>query len=156
MSHFTADICDKYPDAHVLNPGFISYGQKKMFSGKVLTIKADKNNGSIRTLVNSEGNGQVLVIDGQAYMGSALLGGNLAEAASQNHWAGVIINGCIRDTHEIAHTDLGVFALATNPKRPTREGNAETGIDITFGGITFSTGDTLYADLDGIVVIKNN
>jgi regulator of ribonuclease activity A len=42
-------------------------------------------------------------------------GGRLARLAGTNHWAGIIVAGCIRDTAVIAGIDIGIKALGTNP-----------------------------------------
>jgi regulator of ribonuclease activity A len=78
----TADISDKYSDSvRILKPLFRDYGGVKSFSGKVKTIKTLDDNTKVRAALESEGNGDVLVIDGQASLNCALLGGNLAAAA---------------------------------------------------------------------------
>ena len=41
-------------------------------------------------------------------MRCALLGDNLAANAVKNGWSGIIVNGCIRDSEDIATMDLGV------------------------------------------------
>ena len=89
----TADISDKYSDSvRILKPLFRDYGGVKSFNGKVKTIKTLDDNTKVRAALESEGNGDVLVIDGQASLNCALLGGNLAALASQNNWSGIIVN----------------------------------------------------------------
>jgi Aldolase/RraA len=47
-------------------------------------------------------------------MRCALLGDNLAQLlAVKNSWAGIVINGCIRDCKEIRKMPVGVKALGT-------------------------------------------
>ena len=61
----TADISDKYSDSvRILKPLFRDYGGVKSFSGKVKTIKTLDDNTKVRSALESEGNGDVLVIDG--------------------------------------------------------------------------------------------
>ncbi len=118
----TADISDKYSDSvRILKPLFRDYGGVKSFSGKVKTIKTLDDNTKVRAALESEGNGDVLVIDGQASLNCALLGGNLAALASQNNWSGIIVNGCIRDQLEIKEEKIGVKALNSNPKKSRRQ-----------------------------------
>ena len=60
----TADISDKYSDSvRILKPLFRDYGGVKSFSGKVKTIKTLDDNTKVRSALESEGNGDVLVID---------------------------------------------------------------------------------------------
>ena len=87
-------------------------------------------------------------------MSRALLGDNLAQAAINNSWSGVVINGCIRDSEEIAKMNIGVKALATIPRKTIKKNQGSRDVVIEFGGATFKPGEYLYADMDGIVVSK--
>ena len=152
----TADISDKYSDSvRILKPLFRDYGGVKSFSGKVKTIKTLDDNTKVRTALESEGNGDVLVIDGQASLNCALLGGNLAALASQNNWSGIIVNGCIRDSDVISGIDIGVFALSSKPIKSVKKGIGDTDIDLNFMNTTFKPGEFLYADQDGIIISKS-
>ena len=83
---------------------------------------------------------------------SALMGDMIAEAAVANGWEGVIINGAIRDSAAVAKLDLGTKALGTNPRKSAKDGKGEKDVPVTFGGATFTPGDHLWSDEDGIVV----
>jgi regulator of ribonuclease activity A len=39
-------------------------------------------------------------------------GGNLGAAAARNGWAGVLVNGCVRDVAELLPLPIGILALA--------------------------------------------
>ncbi|MDG1080012.1 MAG: ribonuclease E activity regulator RraA, partial [Porticoccaceae bacterium] len=103
-------------------------------------------------LVDTQGQGRVMVVDGGGSMRRACLGDMLAEKASVNGWSGLIIYGCIRDVDEIMATDIGVQALGTHPMKTDKKGIGETQVSITFGGVTFNPGNYIYADNNGIVV----
>ena len=87
-------------------------------------------------------------------MSRALLGDNLAQAAINNSWSGVLINGCIRDSEVIAKMNIGVKALATIPRKTIKKNQGSRDVVVEFGGVAFKPGDYLYADLDGVVVSK--
>ena len=149
----TPDLCDQYPElVRVLDPIFVNYGGRESFSGPVLTVKCFEDNSIVKQLVSTPGNGRVLVVDAGGSMRRACLGDMLAEQASVNGWAGVIIYGCIRDVDEIMVTDIGVQAIGTHPMKTDKKGIGEHGIDITFAGVTFTTDDHVYADNNGIIV----
>ena len=97
---------------------------------------------------------QVLVVDGNGSMNRALLGDNLAQAAINNSWSGILINGCIRDSEEIAKMDIGVKALATIPRKTVKKNQGSRDVAVEFGDVTFQPGHYLYADMDGVVVSK--
>jgi regulator of ribonuclease activity A len=154
MDIATADICDDLMDkAMVAEPLFSSYGGRPSFSGPVVTLKVHEDNVLVREALAEAGNGRVLVVDGGGSLRRALLGDRLAAMGSENGWSGVVINGCIRDSREIAGIDLGVFALATNPLKSRKHGDGQKGVSVSFAGITFRPGEYLYADEDGLILL---
>ena len=149
----TPDLCDQYPDlVQVVEPMFSNYGGRERFGGQIVTVKCFEDNSCVKQLVDTEGQGRVMVVDGGGSMRRARLGDMLAEKASVNGWSGLIIYGCIRDVDEIMATDIGVQALGTHPMKTDKKGIGETEISVSFGGVTFKPGDYVYADNNGIVV----
>lgn len=151
----TTDICDEFPDdVIVAEPIFTHYGKRKRFHGPATTIKVYEDNLLVRSAVEEAGNGRVLVVDGGGSLRRALLGDILAGMAADNGWAGVIVNGCIRDSADIAAIDVGIMALATVPLKSGKRGDGETGVSVTFAGITIRPGEFLYADEDGLLLSR--
>jgi len=153
MTIMTADLCDEYAaDIHVAEPVFRIYGTRRSFGGQVVTLRVFEDNSLVRSALEEAGKGQVLVVDGGASRRCALLGGNIARLAFENGWAGVIINGCIRDRLEIDATDIGVRALNTCPRKSRKQGLGERDVDLCFAGVDVTPGDYIFADEDGVVV----
>lgn len=148
----TTDLSDAHPDIQHGEPVFRDYGSKLAFSGPIATLKTFEDNPKVRELLETPGEGRVLVVDGGGSLRCALFGGNLAVLAERNGWAGLVINGCVRDTAEIATSNIGVKALAAHPRRSDRKGLGEVGVAVAFAGVVFRPGEYLYADGDGIVV----
>lgn len=154
----TTDLCDAHEDKlasgalRVLAPIFQSFGKRAMFSGRVKTLKTFEDNSLVKQAVESPGEGCVLVVDGGASLRCALLGGNLAKAAAQNGWAGVILNAPVRDADEIDSFDIGVRALATVPVRSQKRGLGEYDVVLNFAGATIKSGHWCYADRDGVLI----
>ena len=150
---YTADICDVHEtDVQTTDPVFSSFGERITFGGPIRTLRVFEDNSLVKEAVASNGEGAVLVVDGGASTRCALLGGNLAEMASSNGWAGLIINGCIRDVHEINACDIGVRALATCPRKSAKRGAGEKDLELEFAGAKFRPGEFVYCDLDGVIV----
>lgn len=153
MSPATTDLCDDHPDeARVVDPILRGFGGVAAFSGPIATVKAHEDNPLVREALGQPGNGRVLVIDGGGSLRCAMLGGQLAEMAVKNGWAGIVVNGCVRDTAELRRTAVGVKALATHPRKSGKKGEGSRDVAVTFGGMTFRPGEYLYADDDGVVV----
>jgi regulator of ribonuclease activity A len=149
----TADLSDANPQAQISEPLFRDFGASIAFQGPVVTIKVFEDNALVRALLEEPGAGRVLVVDGGGSMRCALVGGNLAKLGVDNGWSGLIVFGCIRDSEEIRSLPIGVKALATHPRKS--EKGLHTGHrdrPVTFAGVTFRSGQWVYADADGILL----
>lgn len=153
MSFSTADLCDRFPEGvRVLKPILRHYGGRMRFSGAIVTIQTFEDNVLIREAAVEEGLGRVMVIDGGGSLRSALVGDGIAEWARDHGWAGMIINGCVRDIVALAKVDLGVMALGANPVTPGKQRVGRRDVPVTFGDVRFSPGGYVYCDEDGVVV----
>ncbi len=153
----TCDLCDAHKDDssgafRVLPPVFRDFGSVRRFCGSVVTVKCFEDNSLVKAAVDSAGEGRVLVVDGGASLRRALLGGNLAAAAAHNGWAGVVIDGCVRDVAELAESNIGIRALATLPLPTEKRNEGQRDVAVQIQGVWVRPGDWLYADEDGIVV----
>jgi regulator of ribonuclease activity A len=153
MAFFTADICDQHHDkVFVLGAGYRNYGGADKCQGEIVTIKLDKNNSDLVTLLRDvDGTGKVVVVDvEQAYF--AVVGENLMKFARQNNYSGIIVNGYIRDTFQIKDIPVVLYALGTCPRKYIPATRGELHAPLSFGSIDFTSGDYLYADTDGVIV----
>jgi regulator of ribonuclease activity A len=161
----TCDLCDAHKDKspeqfRVLPPVFRDYGAKQTFAGPVSTVKCFEDNSLVKAAVDSCGYldtpqgriGKVLVVDGAGSLRRALLGGNLGTAAARNGWAGVVIDGCVRDVAELAPLDVGIRALASMPLPTEKKNQGLKDLPVQIQGVWVRPGDWLYADADGMVV----
>ncbi|MEY2685828.1 MAG: ribonuclease regulator RraA [Pseudomonadota bacterium] len=154
----TCDLCDSHKADtsgrfRVLPPVFRDFGASTQFAGPVVTVKCFEDNSQVKALVESAGDGRVLVVDGGGSLRRALLGGNLGAAAARNGWAGVVIDGCVRDVAELAVCATGIKALAAMPLPTERRGEGQRDVPVFVQGVSVRPGDWLYADGDGIVVL---
>jgi regulator of ribonuclease activity A len=154
----TADLLDAHPDAHVCLVQWQSFGAPS-FSGPVATVRCFEDNVLVKQRLSSPGEGRVLVVDAGGSLGCALVGDNLARLGLDNGWAGIVLNGCVRDAQALDDLDsvsktFGVKALGTNPRPSKKNGEGEIDVPVTFGEITFTPGAQLAADRDGVVVLR--
>lgn len=157
MDYFTADLCDEYPNqTQVLGPGYQNYGGAEKCKGTVTTLKLNKNNADLVALLRDEdGTGKVVVVDvDQEYF--AVVGENLMKFAHKNNFAGIVINGYVRDTLQIEDIPVALIALGTCSRKSIPVTKGERGIALTFGGATFNEGDTVWVDRDGVIVSKED
>lgn len=149
----TTDLCDQHGDAvRVARPVFRDYGGRRAFHGPIATVVAPEDNSLVRAALEEPGQGRVLVVDGGGSEKVALLGDLLAELAVKHGWAGVVVNGCIRDSEAVGQLPLGVKALGTCPRKSEKKGRGSRDVPVSFAGLTFAPGEWLYADGDGLIV----
>jgi len=153
MSFTTADLFDQFEsEVRVALPGFQDYGGKRRFYGAISTLRVFEDNSLVRQTLENPGAGRVLVIDGGESLRCALVGDRLALLARDNGWNGIIVSGCVRDSAVIAEIDIGVKALATSPRKSVKRNSGELDIPVNFSGVTFSPGEYVYVDEDGILI----
>ena len=153
MDFLTADLCDANEDkVRVVEPMFSSFGGRAAFSGRIATLKLFEDNSLVRKALQSPGEGRVLVIDGGGSLRRALVGDQLAAIAVTNGWSGIVVYGCIRDSRAIGEMDIGMFAIDTHPMKTVKHNVGDADLPVTFGGVTFTPGEWLYADEDGVIV----
>ena len=153
MSILTADLYDHFDDElELCELVFRNFGGVVNFSGPIATARVLEDNVKVREHLEAPGQGRVLVVDGQGSSRRALCGDNVAAMGAENGWAGLIINGCIRDAVAMKGIGLGLKALGTCPRKPLKVGEGEIEVPLSFGGVTFRPGEWVYADTDGVVV----
>ncbi|XP_062079095.1 putative 4-hydroxy-4-methyl-2-oxoglutarate aldolase 3 [Humulus lupulus] len=154
----TAELCDTNAgllasgDLRVMQPVFRAYGQRRAFSGPIMTVKVFEDNTLVREALETQGEGRVLVVDGGGSLRCGMLGGNLALLAQNMGWAGIVVNGCVRDVDEINGCDIGVRALASHPVKSNKRGVGEKHVPLHIAGVFLRDSEWLYADSDGILI----
>lgn len=153
MAFVTADLIDAFgAELQSCDVQFRQFGAKRAFHGPVRTIKTLEDNALIKQLLGTPGNGAVLVVDGGGSLKTALMGDLIAASALKNSWMGMIFLGAVRDVVALGKMDLGIKALGSNPCKSSKAGAGIIDVPVTFGAVTFTPGNWLYSDDDGIVV----
>lgn len=152
MTVKTADLCDEYRnELKVCELEFKAYGKKIRFFGPIFTVRVFEDNVLVLEALETIPEGSVLVVDGGGSKRCALMGDRLGEIAQSRNLAGIIINGCVRDTAELSELNIGILALGSNPKKSSKEGKGDKGVILTFGGVDWKPGEYVYADEDGVI-----
>lgn len=150
----TADLVDDIgPEVRSCDLQFRQFGGRPQFAGPITTVRCFQDNALLKSVLSQPSEDGVLVIDGAGSLHTALVGDLIAELARSNGWAGLIVNGAVRDAAALRGIDIGIKALGTNPRKSSKTGAGERDVEITLGGITFVPGEVAYSDDDGIVVV---
>jgi len=158
MKPVTTDLCDAHEDRlaagtlRVMAPVFRAWGKQDAFAGPAATLKVFEDNSLVRTVLEAPGQGRVLVIDGGGSLRCALVGGNLGLLAEKNGWAGIVVNGCVRDSAELDVCDIGIRALAAHPQKSQKRNAGESEVAVQMPGAVVRPGNWIYVDADGVLV----
>ncbi|BCW73298.1 putative 4-hydroxy-4-methyl-2-oxoglutarate aldolase [Arthrobacter sp. NicSoilB8] len=149
----TADLYDERgEELDSIAVQFQSLGGRTHFSGPVRTVQCFEDNALVKSVLATPGNGSVLVVDGGGSLRTALMGDMIAASAVANGWAGVVINGAIRDRLAIAALPLGVKALGSNPRKSAKDGAGDVDVPLEIDGVAVRPGAMIWCDPDGILV----
>ncbi|MFF2346027.1 methyltransferase [Pseudarthrobacter sp. NPDC058119] len=100
--------------------------------------------------------GDVIVVAGGADESRALLGELIGERAINLGVAGFALDGAARDAEALGEIGMPVFARATSPAGPYKDGPFRLGTAVAFGGVPVLPGDVIVGDSDGVVVIPRD
>ena len=97
---------------------------------------------------------------GEVYMSSggspryALWGGLMTTRAMKLGAAGAIVNGYLRDTHEILDLDFPVFCYGSYAQDQGPRGKViDYRVPLDLEGVRIEPGDILFGDVDGVCVV---
>ncbi|WP_456296329.1 ribonuclease E activity regulator RraA [Vibrio sp. AK197] len=153
MEYNTSALCDIYLEqVDVVEPMFSNFGGSASFAGQITTLKCFEDNSVIREVLEQDGEGRVLLIDGGGSLRRALVDAEIASIAEENDWEGIVVYGCVREVDELEDMNIGIQALASIPVGATAQGVGDVDIPVNFGGVTFLPEDYLYADNTGIIL----
>jgi len=88
-------------------------------------------------------------------LNAAVIDSAAVTSAQSNGWKGIIVNGAVRNANAIKNAQIGVKAIGTHPSKG-QQSIGQTGASFQFGGVTFSPGNWVYTDKDGIVVSQTS
>ncbi|MDN2664690.1 ribonuclease E activity regulator RraA [Psychromonas sp. 14N.309.X.WAT.B.A12] len=153
MQYNTSVLCDIYADTiDVAEPLLTNFGGRNSFAGEVVTVKCFESVGLIYKVLEENGAGKVLLIDGGGSLRRALINSHIAELAVENDWEGIVVNGCVREVDSLEEMDIGIQAITAMPVGADDDEIGEINSPVNFAGVTFLPEDFLYADSTGIVI----
>jgi RraA family protein len=123
--------------------------------GRAFTVRARPgDNLMIHKALQMVQPGDMLVIDAGGDVSQALIGGNILANALFKKVAGFVIDGAVRDVHEMATMGMPVWARGHTHRGPTKDGPGEINVPVTVGSMTVNPGDLVLGDADGVVCVS--
>ena len=154
----SANVSDVLGSLGVMHPGIKPAVSGFRMVGRAFTVKAYP--GSIITvhkaLVEASA-GDLIVVDGEGDVGSgALLGEIMALECQTKGFAGIVIDGAVRDVDGLKELGFPVFARGVTPRVGTNRRLGRTQVPVSCGGIVVHPGDMIFGDNNGVVAIPQD
>jgi regulator of RNase E activity RraA len=99
--------------------------------------------------------GDMVVVDARGDMASGVFGEMMLTYFAGRGGAGVVIDGCIRDSAEAKKLDLGIWVKGVTPNYHAQTGLIPWAVNVPIacGNALVMPGDIIVADDDGVVVV---
>jgi regulator of RNase E activity RraA len=127
-------------------------GQRVAGPALVVALSRDDNAAMKDVAAAAPAPGSVLVVAGAAESRTACMGDLVARELRTLGIAGVVTDGLVRDSAEIAALGLPLWCRGTTPAASRKDGPGAVGGTVTLGGVVVHDGDLVVADDDGVVV----
>lgn len=123
-------------------------------AGTALTVRTRPgDNLAVHAALDRGRPGDVLVVDARGETTNAILGELMTSYAARKGFAGIVVDGAVRDHDPISAGDIPVFARAISHLGPYKSGPGEIHGLATVGGVPVADGDLVLGDADGIVIV---
>ncbi|MCH1881912.1 RraA family protein [Agrococcus sp. ARC_14] len=123
-------------------------------SGPAFTVRTRPgDNLMVHLALDLAAPGDIIVVDAGGDLTNAIMGELMVLHAAQRGIGGVVINGAIRDSAELAQQSLPVFAAGVTHRGPYKDGPGEINVPIAIDGMTIEPGDLIIGDADGILAV---
>jgi regulator of RNase E activity RraA len=152
-----ANIGDVFDRLLVMDGGIRPFTTSTRLVGTALPIHTRAgDNLAIHRALDDAQPGDVLVINGQGDLSRALIGDLIGEIMVNKGVLGAVIDGAVRDAETLAAQGLVVFARATTPAGPFKNGPGLIGSPVAVGGVVVNPGDVIVTDADGVVLVPRD
>ncbi len=150
----TATIAEAAPGVRILEAGLRPLAPRMTLAGPARTVRCRPgDNLALHLAIAKALPGEVLVADYGGSTGSGPFGEIMALACELRGIAGLVIDGTVRDSAEIAAMGFPVFARGVNIRGTTKADRGEIGLPVVICGTRVATGDWVVADADAVIVI---
>ena len=150
------DMSDQYSEQIQIGKlALQSFGSRHSISGEIYTVSCSDDNSVVKEVLSREGKNKVLVVDASGVTHASMIGDQIAESAVKNNWAGIVLNGCVRDVEELKNLPIGIFARGVVPQKTNKKNHGFEDVLIAFGSVVMTSGKWIYIDQNGWLVADN-
>lgn len=122
--------------------------------GSALTVKCRPgDNLMIHKALTMAQKGDVIVVDAGGDLTNALFGEIMMATSIAIGVAGIVLNGAVRDSEEIAEGEFPLYAAGVTHRGPYKDGPGEINVPIAIDGMVIHPGDLMLGDADGLLCV---
>jgi 4-hydroxy-4-methyl-2-oxoglutarate aldolase len=150
----TATLGEAAPDAALLNVRLAPLAPGMRVAGPARTVRCvPGDNLALHLAISAASVGDVLVVDYGGSLASGPFGEIMALACQMRGIAGMVIDGAVRDTVQIAALGFPVFARGIDIRGTIKHDRGEIDAPLEIGGAHITSGDMIVADADAVIVL---
>lgn len=149
----TTHFCDVYPKIRVLSSAIFPITSNQKIFGRAFTVKANGNAHNVLRALHLAQKNDVLIVSTEKTT-QALAGEIFATIAKRKKLAGIIIDGSCRDPDGIRKVNLPFYARGIYPVVAHNKKAGQFQKSIICGGVTIRSGEIIFGDESGIVVLS--
>lgn len=154
LSHGTATLGEAWPAARLIDAPLRPLAPGMVLAGPALTVRCTPgDNLALHLAIAAARPGDVLVVDYGGSVASGPFGEIMALACQMRGIAGLIMDGAVRDSAQIATLGFPVFARGVNIRGTAKLDRGQVGGPVSMGGATIVPGDIILGDADAILVL---
>ncbi len=150
----TATVGEAASQARLLLAPLRPIGHGMRVAGPARTVRCRPgDNLALHHVIAAASPGDVIVADYGGSCDSGPFGEIMALACQLRGIAGLVIDGAVRDSAEIAAMGFPVFARGLDIRGTTKRDRGEIDIALEIGGVRITPGDMIVADADAVIVL---
>ena len=125
-----------------------------VLAGPALTVRtAPGDNLMVHWALNIAEQGDVIVVDAGGELSNAIIGERMLAYCQAKGFAGIVINGAVRDVGYIRKHEFPVYAAGVTHRGPYKNGPGEINVGVALGGMVIAPGDLVVGDEDGLLCV---
>jgi regulator of RNase E activity RraA len=128
------------------------YHKGGTMAGPAVTVRtAPGDNLMVHMALNLAEKGDVIVVGGE--LTNAIIGERMLAYCQAKGFAGIVINGAVRDVGYIRAHDFPVYAAGVTHRGPYKNGPGEINATVALDGMAIAPGDLVLGDDDGLLCV---
>ena len=151
------DLSDQHSDQIQIGKlALQSFGGIHSISGEIYTVSCSDDNSVVKDILSRKGKHKVLVIDASGVTHASMIGDQIAASAVKNNWAGIVVNGYVRDVEDLKNFPIGIFAKGAVAQKTNKKNHGFEDVLVAFGSVVMTSGKWIYIDHNGWLIADNN